>query len=180
METLTPSEVRLPAPWWQVIAVGRNPRLTLIRLVALVALTLWMFRYGLVPVRVSGISMVPSFRDGERRWISPALTRFQGLQRGDVVAIQTSGRHTLYLKRILGLPGERVRIERGVVRINGEPLSEPYLAPDPAAWTWPTNGTDRVIGPSEYFVVGDNRSMAQDAHYFGLADRSRILGKVVR
>lgn len=169
-----------PAPWWQVIAVGRNPRLTLVRLLALVALTLLIFRFGVVPVRVTGISMMPTFKDGERRWISPVWARLRGLDRGDVVAIETSGRRLLYLKRIVGLPGERVQIRKGEVLVDGQPLAEPYVAPERAKWNWPTNGTERTLGPQEFLVIGDNRGMPVDAHYFGVADRQRILGKLIR
>ncbi|MFO1460364.1 MAG: signal peptidase I [Verrucomicrobiota bacterium] len=169
-----------PPPWWQVVTVGRNPRVTLVRLLVLVALTFLAFRYGFVPIRVTGISMLPSYRDGERRWISPLAARIQGLHRGDVVAVETSGRQLLYLKRVIGLPGERVRIRNGTVQINGEELEETYVAPDRAKWNWPTNSTERVLGPQEFFVVGDNRGMAMDAHYFGVAQRGRILGKLVR
>ncbi|MEN9677528.1 MAG: hypothetical protein RIS76_3424 [Verrucomicrobiota bacterium] len=174
------SEGAPPAPWWQVIAVGRNPRVTLVRLLALAGLTVLIFRHGVIPVRVTGISMQPAYRDGERRWISPLWARFDGLHRGDVVAIQTSGRKLLYLKRILGLPGERVRIRKGEVLINDDPLTEPYVAPQRAKWNWPTNGLDRTLGIDEYLVVGDNRSMPADSHYFGVADRDRILGKLIR
>ncbi|HAB18958.1 MAG TPA: signal peptidase I [Verrucomicrobiota bacterium] len=166
-------------PWWKVAAVGRNPWVTLVRLGILVALTLLTFRYVLVPIRVTGISMNPTYRDGERHWVSPLLTQMEGLKRGDVVSIQTSGRHVMYLKRILGLPGEQVRLKRGHLFINGERINEPYVV-NPAPWNWPTNGSDRVLGPDEYLVVGDNRSMPAENHFFGVTDRSRILGKVVR
>lgn len=177
---MNPSEEVSAPPWWQVVAVGRNPSLTLVRLMGLAGLTVLTFWYGLVPVRVTGISMQPTYKDGERRWISPLWARVDGIHRGDVVAIQTSGRHLLYLKRIVALPGERIRIVRGEVQINGQPLEEPYVAPDRAKWNWPTNAVERVLGADEFFVVGDNRGMAMKSHSFGVADRGRILGKLVR
>ncbi|MCW5556635.1 MAG: signal peptidase I [Verrucomicrobiae bacterium] len=176
----TLSESRPRPPWWQVIAVGRNPRVTTVRLLVLVVLTVVTFHGAFYPIQVTGISMTPTYKDGERRWISPLLTRFQGLHRGDVVAIRTSGLEVLYLKRIIGLPGERIRIVRGEVHVNGEPLSEPYVAPNRFRWNWPTNGSDRLLGAEEYLVIGDNRSMPANAHYFGVADRDRIVGKLVR
>lgn len=166
-------------PWWMVATLGRNPRVTLIRLLILVALTFLTFRYVFVPIRVTGISMAPTYRDGERRWISPLLTQMKGLHRGDVVAIQMSGRHVMFLKRILGLPGEQVQIKRGVLFVNGERVEEPYVG-QRAPWNWPTNGLPRTLGPGEFLVVGDNRTMPAEHHYFGVADRHRILGKLVR
>lgn len=179
------SEVDPPAepvapPWWRAYVVGRNPWVTAVRLAFLVALTFLAFRHVFVPVQVTGISMTPTYRDGERRWISPLKSRFQGLQRGDVVAIQMTGRHVMYLKRIVGLPGERILIVRGRVFIDDEELEEPYVSPRRLPWNWPASGAERLLGPDEYFVVGDNRSMAMDAHFFGIAERRRILGEVLR
>lgn len=169
-----------PTPWWRVVAVGRNPRVTVVRLLVTILLTFLAFRYAIVPVRVTGISMSPAYKDGERRWVSPLLARFQGIDRGDVVSIQTSGRQVMYLKRVVGLPGERVQIRKGDVLVNGDRLEEPYILNRSPAWNWPTNGNERLLGPGEYLVVGDNRAMPMDSHYFGVADRHRILGKVLR
>ena len=180
MSSLTDTEARPAAPWWQVVAIGRDPRVTLVRMGVLVILTLLSFRYLFVPVRVTGISMSPGYKDGERRWVSPLMAWSQGIQRGDVVSIQTSGRHVTYLKRVLGLPGEQVQIRKGTILINGQPLEEPYILNRSDAWNWPTNGVPRQLGEGEFFVLGDNRSMPLENHYFGVADRNRILGKVIR
>ncbi len=168
-----------PTPWWRVVIVGRNPRVTAIRLLVTVLLTVLAFQYVIVPVRVTGISMSPAYKDGERRWVSPLLARVHGIHRGDVVSIQTTGRQVMYLKRVIGLPGEQVQIRKGDVFVNGDRLEEPYILNRSPAWNWPTNGTERVLGPDEFLVVGDNRAMPMDSHYFGVADRRRILGKVI-
>jgi len=177
---MDPSADKSPAPWWRVVVVGRNPRVTAIRLLVTVLLTVLAFQYVFVPVRVTGISMSPAYKDGERRWVSPLLARLQGIHRGDVVSIQTSGRQVMYLKRVIGLPGERVQIRKGDILVDGDRLEEPYILNRSPAWNWPTNGTERLLGPEEYLVVGDNRAMPMDSHYFGVADRRRILGKVLR
>jgi signal peptidase I len=80
----------------------------------------------------------------------------------------------MYLKRIVGLPGETISFSGGRVMINGEPLEEPY---EKGACDW--NCAPVSLGPAEYFVVGDNRSMSQLDHVFGKAERSRIVGRVV-
>ena len=177
---MDPSADKSPAPWWRVVIVGRNPQVTFVRLLVTILLTLLAFQYVFVPVRVTGISMSPAYKDGERRWVSPLLARLQGIHRGDVVSIQTSGRQVMYLKRVIGLPGERVQIRKGDILVNGDRLEEPYILNRSPAWNWPTNGTERLLGPEEYLVVGDNRAMPMDSHYFGVADRRRILGKVLR
>lgn len=175
---MTAAEPR-PVPWWQIVTVGRNPRVTVVRLIVLAGLTFFVLRYLFLPVRVTGISMLPTYRDGERRFVNRVLYRFRAPERGDIVAIRTTGLSILYMKRIIGLPGERVRIRRGVVLINGEPLDEPYLE-KPLPWNWPPKGEERVLGPDEYLFIGDNRTMPVELHEFGVQKRSRIVGKVVR
>jgi signal peptidase I len=77
-------------------------------------------------------------------------------------------------KRIVGLPGEVVGFHRGHIEINGEVLDEPYVK-RPCHWE---HAPER-LGPDEYYVVGDNRSMDFEQHMQGIADRSRIVGKIL-
>jgi signal peptidase I len=78
----------------------------------------------------------------------------------------------MYMKRIIGLPGETVAFAGGRVLINGEVLDEPYEK-TPCDWNCPPV----KLGPDEYFVVGDNRTMPSENHVFGKAGRDRIIGK---
>ncbi len=80
----------------------------------------------------------------------------------------------LYVKRIVGLPGERIEIVMGVVLVNGAPLLEPHVV-DRAPWTTP----GVTLGGDEYFVVGDNRAMAIENHDLGRTRRERIVGKLL-
>jgi signal peptidase I len=170
-----------PAPWWQVATVGRNPRTTLIRLLITAVLVYVGFRVSIQPVRVSGISMAPAYRDGQRKFINKLAYRFAPPRRGDVIAIRDAGKQVLLLKRVIGLPGERLRIVAGNVLIDGEPLDEPYLLPpadgirNPAPWR-----IDEVrLKSDEHYVIGDNRSMRQEDHYFGIVNDSRIIGRLI-
>jgi signal peptidase I len=90
------------------------------------------------------------------------------------VAISISGRRMVYVKRIVGLPGEMFCFSGGDIYINGEPLAEPYLRRPSKNWTSPP----RQLGPQEYYVVGDNRSMPFADHTQGGVERSRIIGKI--
>ena len=166
-----------PVPWWQVILLGRNPKVTAIRLLITVALVVFAGKFLFVPLRVTGPSMQPNFLSGQRRYLNRLAYVWSEPQRGDVVAIKTSGMHNLFMKRIIALPGERVRIVQGRVLINGEPLDEPYV-PKRQPWNWPTDRMERHLGPDEYLFIGDNRTMPMKDHEFGVQRRDRIAGKV--
>jgi signal peptidase I len=153
---------------------GRNPRRTLVRIAVLAALSAATFGWALTPTRVQGISMEPTYRDSTFNLVNRLVYRFRDPARGDVVAIRLAGPHVLYIKRIVGLPGERVRIVEGVVRIDGAPLEEPYVV-DKQPWEY----AEVTVGPREYFVMGDNRRMKIGDHDFGRVDARRILGKLV-
>jgi signal peptidase I len=168
--------------WWQIIAIGRNPKTTFIRLLITAVLVYWGFKSAILPISVSGISMQPTYRDGKRLFINKLAYKLDLPQRGDVVAIHEAGDRLYLLKRIIGLPGERLRIMRGTVYIDDEPLLESYLLP-------PTNGVvnpapwelDEVrIRGDELFVIGDNRSMGKTDHYFGRVNSSRIAGRLIK
>jgi len=158
----------------QRIAVGRNPKRTLIRAAILAAATLALFKFVLLPVRVSGGSMEPAYRDGSIHVVNRLAYVFGQPRRGDAVAVRITGEHVMYFKRIVGLPGETVAIQNGVVQINGQPLAEPYVA-DRDPW----NLSPRTLEADEYFVIGDNRGMDQRAHTLGKFKRERLVGKVL-
>jgi len=164
------------------MAIGRNPRTTLVRLAVTLALVLVGFPMSIQPILVQGISMQPTYRDGQRRFLNKLAYRFSPPQRGDVIGIREAGKQVLLLKRVVGLPGERLRIVQGTVLINGDPLEEPYLLPptngvrNPAPW----NLQEVRLGQDEHYVIGDNRSMRQTDHYFGIVERERIVGRLIR
>lgn len=164
------------------MAIGRNPRTTLVRLAVTLALVLIGFPMSVQPILVQGISMQPTYRDGQRRFLNKLAYRFSPPQRGDVIGIREAGKQVLLLKRVVGLPGERLRIVQGTVLINGDPLEEPYLLPptngvrNPAPW----NLQEVRLGQDEHYVIGDNRSMRQTDHYFGIVERDRIVGRLIR
>jgi signal peptidase I len=85
-----------------------------------------------------------------------------------------AGPHVLYVKRIVGLPGERVAIAGGEVQINGASLAEPYVR-----HRRPWDVEEVTLGQREYFVIGDNRGMSAGDHDFGRVQVNRILGRVV-
>ena len=165
--------------WLRIIAVGRNPKVTLIRAVILGVLCVVGYKASLVHIRVEGISMMPTYQDGSHHFINRLAYIWHGPQRGDVVGIRfnadVSHPSIMYLKRIIGLPGETVAFVNGKVLINGEVLDEPYEKLD-CDWNRPLVKLD----PNQYMVVGDNRSMPWELHEFGRVDRDQIIGKAIR
>jgi signal peptidase I len=167
--------------WLRIAVVGRNPRATLIRAVVLAAVCWVSFKHIVLPIRVTGISMMPAYQDHSVNFINRLAYIRSEPQRGDVVGIRLtpggdgSTPRVVYLKRVVGLPGETVSFSGGRLMINGEPLEEPY---EKGSCNW--NCAPVSLGPAQYFVVGDNRTMSQDNHVFGYVDRSRIVGRVVR
>ena len=160
--------------WIRRIALGRHPQRTLIRIAVLSVVSLITFGWLLTPVRVSGISMEPTYQDSTLNLVNRIVYRIRAPRRGDVVAIRLAGPNVLYVKRIIALPTERVSIVEGIVEINGAPLIEPYVHRR-QRWNYP----EVTVGPREYFVIGDNRGMKMGDHDFGRVDASRVLGGLV-
>jgi signal peptidase I len=160
------------APWWRVVLVGRNPRRTFVRIVVLVAVVFLGRRYVLLPVRVAGISMMPTHRDGQIKLINRLAYKLGKPQRGDIVAIRFAGEHLMLMKRVIGLPGETVAFQGGVLMINGKPWQEAYVK---LSCDWEIAPV--MVGPGEYYVAGDNRSMPPRDHTKGKAPLHRIVGR---
>lgn len=167
--------------WLRVVAVGRNPKRTLLRIVVLVVVSFGISKYVLLPIRVDGISMYPTYHDGQIDFINRLVYVAGDPKRGDVVGIRAGGINSpfrtpgvMYLKRIVGLPGETIRFARGKLLVNGEPLNEPYeiLKSD-----W--NSAPVKVGTNQYFLVGDNRSMPEEYHFHGRVNREQIVGRVL-
>ena len=169
-----PAETTSRPNWLRDIAVGRNPRVTLVRILILVAACFVVFKYILLPIRVTGISMEPTYHDRSINFLNRLPYLMHEPRRGDVVNIRYAGPHVMLMKRVVGLPGETIEFVHGTIFINGAPLAEPYEK-NPSDWTLPPE----KIGADEYFVVGDNRTMPSGDHKFGRVERERILGKVL-
>lgn len=151
------------------ICFGRNPRKTLLRVLVWATVTILSFQYLLVPIKVSGASMAPTYRDGSVNFINRLSYTSHGPIRGDVVVIQDED-HDLILKRVVGVPGEVVTLYMGTLHVNGKPLNDQF-SKHPINWEI----EPCRLGPNEYFVIGDNRT----ASIFGKYRKDQILGKIV-
>jgi signal peptidase I len=142
-------------------------------------------------VRVDGFSMRPTLDDGEFVLINRLAYRFGSFQRGDIIVFRPpmypetdffrsllglpniSDDYEDYIKRVIGLPGDTVRIEKGTLQINGILINETYIAAPPdysGEWTVPAGNL---------FVLGDNRNNSADSHAWGFLPEKNILGKAL-
>jgi signal peptidase I len=143
----------------------------------LIALVVILFIYQ--PVKVEGTSMMPSLEDQERIFINKFIYRFGlgNVERGDLVVFWYPGDSSKsYIKRVIGLPGDRVEINEGEVRVNGVPLQEDYV---PAHYRDRTSMREEIVPPEHYFVLGDHRSSSNDSRSWGPVHRRHIYGKAV-
>lgn len=127
------------------------------------------------PVRVEGTSMLPMLEDQDRLFINKFAYRVGQVRRGDVVVFLYPRDHEKsYIKRVIALPGDRLRIDEGKVYVNDEPVQEKYV---PQRFTDDRSVSERVIPPHQYYVMGDHRSISSDSREFGPVERELIYGK---
>ena len=128
------------------------------------------------PYVIRGASMTPSLRPGDQVLVDTSAYGDDGPARGDVVVFSNphaEWRHDV--KRVIGLPGERVVMEEGVLFIDGCHVDEPYLEGLPSSvglgeWAWD-------LGADEYLVLGDNRAHSTDSRDFGPVRATSIVGR---
>jgi signal peptidase I len=129
------------------------------------------------PVKVEGTSMMPSLVDQERIFVNKFVYRLEPIERGDIVVFRYPyDPSKSYIKRVIGMAGDRIRIDAGLVYVNGEALDETYVPPEYAD----SRTYREVVVPSNYYyVLGDHRSMSEDSRSFGPVDQRLIYGKAV-
>ena len=127
------------------------------------------------PVRVEGTSMLPMLEDQDRLFINKMAYRVGEIHRSDVVVFLYPHDHEKsYIKRVIALPGDELRIDHGLVYVNGKAMVEGYV---PARYADDRSFPETVIPDHQYFLMGDHRSISSDSREFGAVDRSLIYGK---
>lgn len=122
---------------------------------------------------VVGISMEPSFYDGQRLLVSKVTYYFGEPKRGDVIVFQPVGNQREdYIKRIIALPGDTIEVKKGKVYVNGSPLDEPYIKQSPHYTV-----EKQTVPANSYFVLGDNRNSSNDSHNGWSVPHQNIVGK---
>jgi signal peptidase I len=155
----------------------RTLRTSMRDLVISVVVAFFIILFVYQPVKVEGGSMEPGLEDQERIFINKLVYRLEGIERGDIIVFRyPRDPRKSFIKRVIGLPGDHIRIAYGHVYVNGEELSEPYV---PSDYLDARSYSDIVVPGNSYFVLGDHRSMSNDSREFGPVMRSYIYGKAV-
>ncbi len=134
------------------------------------------------PHQVKGNSMFPTYHDKEYILTDKISYKFREPKRGEVIILQSPKNPDIdFIKRIIALPGETVKIENGQVFVNGELLQEPYLeVPTPLfPGGFMIDGQEVTVPPENYFVLGDNRPGSSDSREFGFVPSTHIIGRVI-
>jgi signal peptidase I len=151
----------------------------LIETVVLTAVVFFVVTFTVRPYRVEGVSMQPGLQNNDLVVVSQIAYDFGGQpQRGDVIVLHPpSDPSTVYVKRVIGLPGDQLFITPDTVSVNGHKLDETYIQLlDPNAMENQPLGKI-TLGPGQYFVMGDNRQNSTDSRVFGYVPRQNIIGK---
>lgn len=143
-----------------------------VEITAGVLLALLLRRFVFMLVRVKGKSMQDTLNDGEGM-LALRYGLFGGIRRFDVVICRYPGRKGYFVKRVIGLPGERISMAEGVVYIDGAAIEEDF--PCRCALR---GFEERALGPDEYFLMGDNRPSSSDSRRVGPIHRRAILARV--
>lgn len=129
------------------------------------------------PVKVEGTSMMPSLDDQERIFVNKFVYRLEPIERGDVVVFRyPRDPSKSFIKRVIGVAGDHIRIDDGQVYVNDRPLQEDYVA---NMFADERSFADIVVPAQNYFVLGDHRSMSNDSRDFGPVNTKFIYGKAV-
>lgn len=149
-------------------------------IVVLAAIFVMIYLFILSPQEISGSSMEPNFFDKEYILTYKVEYKLNEPQRGDVVIFKSPKNKEIdYIKRIIGLPGERVLLKNSTFYINGQPIREPYLPKGLYVFSgsYLPENSERVIPEGQYFVVGDNRPHSSDSREFGPIAKEEFIGK---
>lgn len=150
-------------------------------IVVVLAVLVMIYLFIMSPQEISGASMEPNFHNGEYILTNKVQTKFRAPQRGDVVVFKSpKNKEVDYIKRIIGLPGDTVKLSANKFYVNGQVVDEPYLPADIVVFggSYLQEGAEIVVPPGTYFVSGDNRPHSSDSREFGPIAMEDFIGTV--
>lgn len=140
-----------------------------------------VYLFIMQPNQVKGASMDPTFNTGDYIFTSKVTYKFRGYNRGDVVVFRSPKNPDIeYIKRIIGLPGDKVMVKDSEVYVNGTKLTENYIAAKTNLWEngFSKNGEEITVPDGDLFVMGDNRPRSSDSREFGPVPEETVIGQV--
>ena len=162
--SLSPRAAKLLAVWLRDLVIS-------------LAISTFIIIFLYQPVKVEGTSMMPLLDDQERIFINKFVYRLEPIVRGDVVVFRyPRDPSKSFIKRVIGVAGDRVRIDSGHVYVNDQPLSEDYVL---FGYEDDRSYSEIVVPPGTYFLLGDHRNMSNDSRDFGPVNERLIYGKAV-
>jgi signal peptidase I len=186
----------LPSPPQPTASVPKpeNPWIETLKIIGLsVALALGVRSFVADSRYIPSGSMLPTLQINDRLIVDKLTYRFGDPQRGDVVVFNppaqlereliASGEQKVreaFIKRVIGIPGDRVTVKGGKVYVNGRVLPENYLD-EPPRYQWSSTELtpDGIVPPDHYLVLGDNRNNSYDSHYWGFVPKDKIIGRAI-
>lgn len=133
------------------------------------------------PHKVSGLSMFPTFNDGDYIMTDKLSYRFGSPKKGDIIVLKNPRNEEQdFIKRIIAVPGDTLKVEESSVYVNGQRLAESYLPSGTYTRSggFLNEGVEIKAGPNQYFVFGDNRERSSDSREWGSLTKEEIIGKV--
>ena len=182
MTLIPPNPEVSPLDKQNVVALEEAPpspaRRILLEIIETIILALVLFmaiNFLTARIRVAGSSMEPNFHDGDYVIVNRMAYRLGDIQRGDVIVFPSPLEpEDDYIKRVIGLPGDRVAIYGGAVYVNGQPLIEPYIAEQPRS-----DLAEFIVPESYVYVMGDNRNESSDSRSWGPLKIDEIIGRAI-
>lgn len=160
---------------------SENPWVEALKTIGLSAVLAFGIRTFVAEARyIPSGSMLPTLQVNDRLIVDKLGYHFKNPERGDIVVfspteeLQKQKFHDAFIKRVIGLPGEKIEVKNGRVYVNDKPLKESYVTDAPQYQYGPV-----TVPQGSYLVLGDNRNNSYDSHYWGFVPRDKIIGRAV-
>jgi len=170
-----------PQPQSSTPPAQENPWLELAKTFVTAGILAFGIRTFVAEARyIPSSSMEPTLQINDRLIIEKVSYRFQEPQRGDIVvfnptqALQERNFKDAFIKRVIGIPGDVIKVSAGKVYVNNQQLEEAYIAQPPDYNFGPV-----TVPPNQYLVLGDNRNNSFDSHYWGFVPKEKLIGKAL-
>lgn len=168
-------------PEKQPLQKVENPWVEALKTIALSGILAFGIRSFVAEARyIPSGSMLPTLQINDRLIIDKISYDFRDPKRGDIVVfsptdtLKKQNFKDAFIKRVIGLPGEKVEVKDGIVYVNGQSIQEKYIEDQPNYRFGPVS-----VPPNQYLVLGDNRNNSYDSHYWGFVPRDNIIGRAV-